>query len=82
MKPIILSTFYVLCNALFKSFRHFFAWRPTLEFVLQTKFHLYTAFAARCRSLANWCGLLFLLVPMCFVSLLCVERFVVHAFGV
>jgi len=23
----------------------------------------------------------FLLVPMCFASLLCVERFVVHAFG-
>ena len=38
MKLIIISTFYVLCNALFESFRRFFAWRPTLEFVLQFKF--------------------------------------------
>ena len=55
MKLIIISTFYVLCNALFKSFRRFFALRPTLELELQFKFHLYIALAARCRSLASWC---------------------------
>ena len=38
IKHIILSTFYVLCNGLFESFRRFFAWRPTLEFVFQIKF--------------------------------------------
>jgi len=56
IKPLIISTLYVLCNALFKSFRRFFAWRPTLELELQIKFHLYIAFAARCRSLASWCA--------------------------